>query len=168
MIPRLLVSVRNVSEAEAALAGGCDVLDVKEPARGAMGMADVQTITAVVSRVYRLDAQVPVSVALGETSDWEGTLAFPGLPAQIAYFKLGTARLGATAQWRKRFTQIAQQHISARCRDGHGRGATAGDAPPGLTSLIAVAYADWETACGPSPEMVIEGAAECGCRGVLI
>src|SRR5262249_27281629 len=101
MIPRLLVSVRNLSEAEAGLAGGCDVLDVKEPARGAMGMADVQTIDAIVSRVRQLHAQVPVSIALGEASEWEGLLSVPSLPAQVAYLKLGTAGWGAKAHWRK-------------------------------------------------------------------
>src|SRR5579872_3508444 len=47
-VPRLLVSVRNLAEAESALAGGCDILDIKEPAHGAMGMADVATIAAIV------------------------------------------------------------------------------------------------------------------------
>src|SRR5260221_3008307 len=57
--PRLLVSVRNAVEAEAALAGGCDVLDVKEPGRGAMGMADVSTIAAVLARIRATGSSVP-------------------------------------------------------------------------------------------------------------
>src|SRR5947209_20487137 len=57
--PRLLVSVRNVAEAEAALAGGCDVLDLKEPGRGAMGMADISTIEAVLERTRTLDCALP-------------------------------------------------------------------------------------------------------------
>src|SRR5207244_7336185 len=36
----LLVSVRSAAEAETALAGGADVVDVKEPRRGALGPAD--------------------------------------------------------------------------------------------------------------------------------
>ena len=38
--PGLLVSVRSADEAIAALAGGADVIDVKEPNRGALGAAD--------------------------------------------------------------------------------------------------------------------------------
>ena len=38
--PGLLVSVRSGAEAEAALAGGADLIDVKEPTRGALGRAD--------------------------------------------------------------------------------------------------------------------------------
>ena len=48
--PRLLVSVRDAVEAEAALAGGAHLIDVKEPARGALGRADDATIAAVVRR----------------------------------------------------------------------------------------------------------------------
>ena len=35
--PKLLVSVRDVAEAEAALAGGADWIDLKEPVGGAAG-----------------------------------------------------------------------------------------------------------------------------------
>ena len=37
---RLLVSVRNASEARAAINGGADVIDIKEPDHGPLGMAD--------------------------------------------------------------------------------------------------------------------------------
>ena len=35
--PQLLVSVRNATEAAAAVLGGADILDVKEPANGPLG-----------------------------------------------------------------------------------------------------------------------------------
>src|SRR5947209_7136474 len=100
--PRLLVSVRNVSEAEAALAGGCDVLDIKEPGRGAMGMADLATIADIVRRVRDTDAAIPMSVALGEVMDWEKERSVPQLPDGIAYLKLGTAGLGNASDWGQR------------------------------------------------------------------
>ena len=37
---RLLVSVRSAAEAEIALHGGADLIDVKEPTRGSLGRAD--------------------------------------------------------------------------------------------------------------------------------
>ena len=37
--PKLLVSVRSADEARAALAGGADLIDVKEPAHGPLGAA---------------------------------------------------------------------------------------------------------------------------------
>jgi len=36
--PGLLVSVRSADEVDDALAGGADLIDVKEPSRGALGM----------------------------------------------------------------------------------------------------------------------------------
>ena len=63
VMTRLLVSVRSAAEAEAALRGGADVIDVKEPGRGPLGRAD----DAVIADVVRLVAgRRPVSAALGE------------------------------------------------------------------------------------------------------
>jgi uncharacterized protein (UPF0264 family) len=151
--PRLLVSVRNANEAEAALAGGCDLLDIKEPALGALGMADPVTIAAVVSRVRELKSSVPVSVALGEAAERGRQRPLPHLPRQIAYMKLGTASLGCGAQGLRRLTKVKERFI-----DGERE----------LTRWIAVAYADWEAARGPCPEEVVEGAREGGFAGVLI
>src|SRR5207248_4650901 len=84
--PKLLVSVRNRAEAEAALAGGADLIDVKEPKRGALGAADARTLAAVVAAVA---GRRPVSAALGELREtfWKGPPALPGL----AYVKWGLA-----------------------------------------------------------------------------
>ena len=35
----LLVSVRSAEEAEIALAGGANLIDIKEPSRGALGLS---------------------------------------------------------------------------------------------------------------------------------
>jgi uncharacterized protein (UPF0264 family) len=167
-VPRLLVSVRNDTEAEAALAGGCDVLDVKEPGRGAMGMADVSTIVEVVARVRVTNSAVPVSVALGEARDWESQNRILRLPAQVAYLKLGTAGLGTHAGWGKRFAQVKRGIVSEGRADSCECGESASDAWPGSGTWIAVVYADWEIAGGPCPEEVLEGVRECGCAGILI
>jgi hypothetical protein len=153
--PRLLVSVRNSVEAEAALAGGCDVLDVKEPGRGAMGMADESTIAAVVARVLATNSSVPVSVALGETREWESQNRVLRLPAHVAYLKLGTAGLGSRAAWGERFAQIMQGFAGG---DRDERGETARQGGLGLRKWIAVGYADWEIADGPCPDEVLEAA----------
>ena len=68
--PGLLVSVRSAAEALAALAGGADVIDVKEPNQGSLGAADDDTISAVVRAVA---GRAPVSAALGELVDLIGS-----------------------------------------------------------------------------------------------
>lgn len=59
----LLVSVRSAAEAEIALAGGADVVDVKEPRRGALGAADPAVWREVLGVV---GGRSVTSAALGE------------------------------------------------------------------------------------------------------
>ena len=50
----LLVSVRDAKEAQQAVSGGADVIDVKEPAHGALGAAD-PTVWSQVRRAIPAD-----------------------------------------------------------------------------------------------------------------
>src|SRR5207237_9523523 len=68
---RLLVSVRGPLEARAALAGGADVIDAKDPACGALGAVSAERLAAIRRTV---GAARPVSAALGDARD-EGTVA---------------------------------------------------------------------------------------------
>lgn len=65
--PRLLVSVKNLPEAEAAVAGGADWIDLKQPSQGPLGPVDVGTGITVAER---FSAHYPVSAAGGELLDW--------------------------------------------------------------------------------------------------
>lgn len=139
--PGLLVSVRCSAEAETALAGGADLIDVKEPERGALGRADDEVIAGVLRAVA---GRQPVSAALGELR--EATLC---TITDLAFAKWGLS--GAGADWPTRLQEaIAQrQQVDAGCRP------------------VAVAYADWERARSPRPAEV----AEFACRhhtGLLI
>lgn len=152
--PRLLVSVRSVTEAEAALAGGCDVLDIKEPARGPLGMADVATIADILSLRNQTSPNVPVSVALGDATEWQPERPSPRLPPGIAYLKLGTAGLASTPDWRGWLEKTRERF-----------GATGAS---GGADWIAVACADADEAGGPPPEEVLDVAALAGWAGLLI
>src|SRR2546422_749077 len=97
--PQLLVSVRNSVEACEALAGGCQILDVKEPRRGSLGMADPAEMVAILEVAHRTAPGLPVSAALGEAREWSPERAIPVLPAGLDYVKLGTAGLAACEDW---------------------------------------------------------------------
>ncbi|HLQ45762.1 MAG TPA: (5-formylfuran-3-yl)methyl phosphate synthase, partial [Planctomycetaceae bacterium] len=97
--PWLLVSVRDVCEAESALAGGCDILDLKEPKNGPLGMIPVADISKIVESVRKLSKTVPISIALGELSNWDNLKKVPKLPAGVTYLKVGTAKVGKDANW---------------------------------------------------------------------
>ena len=63
---RLLVSVVSAAEARQALAGGADIIDVKDPGEGALGAPSPRVLSEVVQVV---GGAVPVSVALGDLPD---------------------------------------------------------------------------------------------------
>ena len=62
---RLLVSVRDPEEAGAALAGGADIVDAKEPALGPLAPVSGAALEAICAAV---PLTVPLSVALGDAA----------------------------------------------------------------------------------------------------
>src|SRR2546430_11326761 len=83
---RLLVSVRGSVEARAALAGGADVIDAKDPARGALGAVQRDRLAAIRRAV---GAARPVSAALGDARDDAMVAAGAAAAAGVAFVKLG-------------------------------------------------------------------------------
>jgi (5-formylfuran-3-yl)methyl phosphate synthase len=128
-LPKLLVSVRSAAEARAALAGGADLIDVKEPARGAMGSADVSVIRGVLSDI---GGRVPVSAALGEWldgHDWH-------VPDGLTYAKWGLAG-------RSTLSSDTLLQIRTTCH---------------ALFPVLVAYADNERANSPDPDLLADAA----------
>jgi dihydroneopterin aldolase len=72
----MLASVRNLSEARIALAGGCDWLDIKEPDDGALGRAPLTVVRDIVQLVA---GRVPLSATIGDCWDQPAVIA-----AQVA------------------------------------------------------------------------------------
>ena len=86
---RLLVSVVSADEARRALAGGADIIDVKDPREGALGAPSPRVLSEVVAAV---GGAAPVSVALGD---------LPALPHTAALAARGAADVrGAVRQGR--------------------------------------------------------------------
>jgi (5-formylfuran-3-yl)methyl phosphate synthase len=86
---RLLVSVVSADEARRALAGGADIVDVKDPREGALGAPSPRVLSEVVQVVG--DA-APVSVALGDLPDLPHTAALAARGAALSgadYVKVG-------------------------------------------------------------------------------
>ena len=139
----LLVSVRSVEEAQAVVAAGVAVVDVKEPRNGPLGRASSQIWSSVRDVVPR---SIPVSVALGELVEWRD----PPLPIDwsgLSYRKFGLA--GAKQDWFECWSDLRLRHPG----------------PP----WIATIYSDWIQAEAPSPSFVLDVALSVSdCVGVLI
>jgi uncharacterized protein (UPF0264 family) len=129
--PGLLVSVRSAEEANAALAGGADLIDVKEPTRGPLGRADTEIIQSIVNTVAD---RVPVSAALGEWAEWSPEF----IPTNVSYVKWGLSRMANAA-------------AAAVFREA---GTPSGPKP------VLVAYADHRRAESPLPTWLADKACE--------
>ena len=79
---QLLASVTSVSEAAIALAGGANIIDLKNPAEGALGALPLKTIREIVVFV---DGRVPVSATIGD---------LPMQPAVVSEMVVKTAETG--------------------------------------------------------------------------
>ncbi len=161
-VPALLVSVRNALEARAAVVGGCDLLDIKEPTRGPLGMAD-RPVLAAVSEIALgcrgTGASLPCSAALGELRDWEmrpESLADGAtfvVPAGISYLKLGAAGIGSAERWVEAWRRV-QSRI---------------EIPTGVdVHWVAVAYADWQQAQSVEPRQLLTAARAVRCSVLLV
>lgn len=86
---KLLISVTSAVEAQAARQGGADLIDVKNPAEGALGAAPVSALRDIRAA---LPAESVVSAALGESNSAPGVLALAAYGAAMLgarYVKLG-------------------------------------------------------------------------------
>jgi len=86
---KLLVSVVSPVEARAAVLGGADIVDVKDPREGALGAPAPRVLSEVVRAV---GSAAPVSVALGDLPDLPHTAALAARGAALGgaeYVKVG-------------------------------------------------------------------------------
>jgi uncharacterized protein (UPF0264 family) len=150
-VPQLLVSVRSADEAIAASAGGCQILDVKEPSHGSLGKADNLVIEQVLQT--GLSAGLPVSAALGEVTDY-ATLQQKGksdqrLPkslSDLSFTKLGLAGLCGDSEWSTRW-----QDTMSLLTESFSQNSVSS-----FHQWVAVIYADWERAAAPSPDAIVD------------
>jgi len=113
LMPGLLISVQNASEARIALAGGCDVLDVKNPAAGSLGQPTFGSLADILTTVEQSQHAIPVSCALGELRDWATQPEWWSLLNRLDYIKIGPAGLCQFEEWAARFSAV-QAEFRAR------------------------------------------------------
>jgi len=148
---RLLVSVTNKREAIAALEGGADFIDAKDPSVGALGAVSIDALQQIVEAV---GASRPVTAALGDaiSEEWLEYTAERVAATGVSLVKVGFARLGAG-----RAVSVTRAAIRGVWAGSHGR-----------CGLVAVAYADASRAGSPSPATIVDFAARVGAAGVLV
>jgi len=151
---QLLVSLRAADEVAAALAGGADIIDAKEPERGSLGPVAPEVLRSISARV---PGTMPLSVALGDFTAAEAirdAVAATSPPPRGApvYLKLGFAGERSSSAMRGLVTAALEAAALA----------------PARPIVVPVAYADWMEAGSPPPEDVLASAVLTGARAFLL
>jgi uncharacterized protein (UPF0264 family) len=148
----LLISVTTDGEVAAAVHGGADIIDVKNPVEGALGAS----FPWIIRRVRAATPEhVPVSATLGDVPNLPGTIALAALGAAtcgLQYVKVGLMGPRRAAD--------ALHLLKSVCQ------AVGEYSPP--TSVIASAYADAHRVNAFPPLDLPTVAAEAGAHGCLL
>jgi uncharacterized protein (UPF0264 family) len=149
---RLLVSVVSADEVAAALEGGSDVVDVKNPAEGSLGAPVPSLLRDVRSRVGR---PLLVSAALGDAPHLPGTLALAAAGAaacDVDYVKVGLLGSSRPEQALDLLAAVCQAATEANAR----------------VRIVAVAYADAARVGGLPPGALPAVAHRAGAHGAML
>jgi uncharacterized protein (UPF0264 family) len=145
----LLVSVATAADARAAVEGGAQIVDAKNPDAGALGAVTLARFREIRDAV---DDKGPVSAALGDATNEEVVARqarqYAGAGADfVKVGLLGTADAG--------------------CAEALLAAAVSG-AVDACGGVVAVCYADADAAVALSPRALIPAAARAGARWVLL
>lgn len=148
---RLLVSVRDAEEARAALAGGADIVDAKEPALGPLAPVSPPMLQSICAAV---PVTVALSVALGDAQPG-------GLQAVVA--SVAPLRRRAALYFKAAVISPAPEEagdgITAACRMLEGR--------PDRPRLVVARYVDRPSDAADLSRWIAVSAAA-GARGLLL
>lgn len=149
---RLLVSVTREEEVAAAVTGGADIIDVKNPAEGSLGAAVPDRIIQIRSLT---PAPLPVSVAIGDAPMLPGTMALAALGAAccgVEYVKVGMHGPRSAAE-----AEVLLRTVCRAVRDRFPE-----------TRIIAAGYADAAGFGAVEPHDMPGVAARAGADGCML
>lgn len=149
---KLLISVLNLEEARKALNGGCDIIDVKNPAEGSLGANHPKIIREIVRYVNR---RVEVSSTIGDLPNLPGTSSLAGLGAA----SLGVDYVKAGLYGVKEYDDALKmaKWISTAIKEYYSN-----------TKLIICGYGDAEIVGSINPKYIPKIAYESNADGILI
>jgi uncharacterized protein (UPF0264 family) len=142
----------NIVEAQAALAGGADILDIKNPKEGSLGANFPWTIRAIANLVV---GQVPLSATIGDLQFKPGTASLAALGAALSgaeYIKAGLLGVKTADQ--------AEEMLNGIVR-------AVKDFDPGK-KVVASGYSDYERVGSISPQLLPKAAARAGADLVMV
>jgi len=149
---RLLVSPMNVEEARAALFGGADILDVKNPKEGSLGANFPWAIREVANLA---SGRVPISATIGDLDYKPGTSSLAALGAAVSgadYIKAGLLGIKTMQQAEEMLNAIVK---AVKDLDLDKK-------------VVAAAYSDYQRVNSISPLILPEIAKRTGADVVMV
>jgi len=149
---KLLVSPRDEEEALEAVAGGADIIDVKNPTEGSLGANFPWIIKRIRDLVPR---NVEVSATIGDMPNLPGTASLAALGAAVSgvnYVKvglLGPRTFDDAVSLMRSVTRAIKEYSSG-------------------IKVAAAAYADWERAGTIDPRLIPDIARKSGSNVAMI
>ena len=150
----LLVSVRSPQEALAALDGGADIIDVKEPTQGSLGRSESNVVAEITDLVHSRSPGTIVSAALGEVAESPRSEAIDlTQAARLDLVKSGLSGLHqGLVPWQDAWHRFRENVVVTRP----------------TTQWVAVAYADAQRSRSPHAVDVLDEGHRIGCPVLLI
>jgi (5-formylfuran-3-yl)methyl phosphate synthase len=148
----LLISVVNDQEAIAAIKGGADIIDVKNPLEGALG-ANFPGVIRGIRKVT--PPEIPVSAAIGDAPDLPGLMSLAALGAatcNIQYVKVGLYGVRSTERATNMLMEIK------KAVKGYDKN----------IKIIAVGYGDAYKINALSPLEVLQATTKAGLDGCML
>ncbi|MCH2210806.1 MAG: (5-formylfuran-3-yl)methyl phosphate synthase [Fuerstiella sp.] len=151
---KLLVSVRNSKEALAAFDGGADIIDIKEPANGPLGLASLCVIEDITDKIHARSSDTMISAALGEVAEsTDSNTVDLRAVSHLRLVKSGlSGLLSLHTGWQDTWCRYREKTVL--CHSG--------------MQWVAVAYADQLRSNSPSVTDVLEEGHRIGCPFLLI
>lgn len=140
---KLMISVRDTEEAALAVAGGADIIDIKNPDEGSLGAQPPHVIMAI---ARALPPTTPISASIGDVPNLPGTVALAGFGAALCgvrFVKVGLMGTRTPAE-------------AATLLEGLRRALAQTDSRVGL---VACTYADADLMGSINPLLLPEAAA---------
>lgn len=148
----MMISVMNEMEADLAVKGGAQLIDVKNPMEGSLGANYPWVISGIKKR---LPSEVEISATIGDAQDLPGTFALAAAGAAacgVDYVKVGLLEFSSIDR-AVYFVQRLQEAM---------------DNSNTWAKLIVAGYGDRQGICGISPLDIPWIAAKAGAKGCML
>lgn len=149
--PKLLISIWTVDEVPEVIDSDADIIDVKDPSTGSLGLPSLNVVLSVVNSVRNYKE---ISVAIGDVRDYSHTLSYIAYTLSLLnvnYIKIGIEM----NDYDKAVYTVSQiRRTIAYCNS--------------KTDIVLVSYADWKSIGTLEPLKVIDLAKVTKVQGVMI